>query len=186
MSKKSKAAPVEVTIPTETIKVAVKAIAAAAKSGDAAIHALSDLDAKFPTMKAVSIAKALVNGGAVWSEATIRQELSRIRTLKKAGLWKDGMSSFEMRAELTMLKAIKDADKEAGTPPPSADAPVADRDGDAEKTVKRISKAAPDTIATALIDALIQAGVGDGDMDAILAEARRLVIAAVNAKKTAK
>lgn len=185
-TKKTKAAPVEVTIPTDAIKHTVKAIAAAAKSGDAAINALASLDAEFPTMKAVNIAKALVNGGAVWSEATIRQELSRIRTLKKAGVWRDGMSTFEMREELAVLKAIKEADKEAGTPPQSADAPVAERDGDAEKTVKRISKAAPDAIAAALIDALIAAGVGDGDMEAVVAEARRLILSAVNAKKAAK
>lgn len=177
---KNKAAAVVVTLSSADTKATVKVINAAAESAEAAIHSLAVLSDKYPTVQAKQIAAALVTAGAKWADATIQQELGRIRKLKREGLYRADMTTNEMRDELRMLKAVKDAD----TAPIDATTGDMAVPADASKAATRISRNAPDTIAAALVDALIASGVGD--MEAVLAEARRLVIAAVNAKKSTK
>ena len=178
--KATKATPVVVTIPTAKCSPVVKAINGAESATDTAITELEKLDSEYATMKAKHMAEALIKAGAKWSINTIMQELSRIRALKKAGKWAKGMTSYQVReAQKALPKTTRaKADKSA----PVANGSVS-KESEAKLTGK-ISREPPTTIANALIEALIQSGIGD--LEAVLAEARRLVIQAVNDKKPKK
>lgn len=180
MKAKKQAKAVSVVIPAERIAQAVTAINTAATAEDTALAALNELDKDFPTMKGTNLATALVNGGAKWAHGTIMMELSRLRALKKAGKWQDGMTSYQAReAHKQLPKASRDKGK-AG--PKVANGAVSKESG--EKLAAKISREAPDTIATGLVDALMASGLDD--LEAVLAEARRLIVNAVNDKKKAK
>lgn len=178
--KATKNTAVVVTIPTAKCLSVVKAINGAESATDTAITELEKLDSEYATMKAKHMAEALIKAGAKWSINTIMQELSRIRALKKAGKWAKGMTSYQVReAQKALPKTTRaKADKSA----PVANGSVS-KESEAKLTGK-ISREPPTTIANALIEALIQSGIGD--LEAVLAEARRLVIQAVNDKKPKK
>lgn len=182
MSKKAQAkkAAVTVTIPANIIRNTVKAINEAASANDTAVAALAKLDNDYHALAAKSVAEALVTGGAKWSSNTIMQELGRIRRLKAAGKYEASMTSYQLReADKALPKTPRaptapKGDKAAPTAGTASTAP-------APQVVSKISREAPDTIAKALIDAIMASGLEDAEQ--VLSEARRLIVAAVNAKK---
>lgn len=178
MSTKKKATPVTITIPASRTAPVIRAMDAASAATDTAISELEKLDREYPEMQAKVMAGILVKAGAKWSENTIMQELSRIRALKKAGKWQDGMTSYQAREAHKALPKGTRA-KKAEAEPVSPTSVISGESG--EKLVQKISRTAPDTIANALVEALIQSGLDD--LEKVLAEARRLVVQAVNAKK---
>ena len=173
MKAKTKAKAVAVvSIPKSRTASAVRAINNATKGADTALAELDKLDNDYASMKGKDLADVLVKAGAKWTANTIMQELSRIRVLKKAGKWKTGMTSYQAReAKAALPKQERKKTTVANGVSKEA----------AEAATAKISREAPDTIASALIEAITASGVED-----VLAEARRLITQAVNAKKNTK
>jgi hypothetical protein len=146
------------------------------KANQSAVQALKTLSDEYSTLDCKAIAKALVSGGASWSENTIRLELGRLRRVSASGKDVTGMNSNELRLA---DKALPKAERTPKTPTATADAVEVK----ATPTAK-LARQAPDTLARALVESVQASGVED--LEAVLAECRRLIVAEVNAKKKAK
>jgi hypothetical protein len=178
LMKKQKATPAVVVIPKARLVATIKAINESFTYQSTAIQALAKLDNDYSTMQAKAIAEQLVANGCQWALNTIMQELSRIRRLKTAGQWKDGMNCAQVREA---VEALPKKERKAKAEP-VANGTVSKES--AEQLVGKISRHAPDTIAISLVDAIVASGIES--LDDALAEARRLIIQVINDKKKAK
>lgn len=174
MSKKKEA--VLLIIPTVRLESACNKINASFDATTIALSALDELDSEYPAIQGKALAQQLVAAGCRWSENTIMQELSRIRRLKKAGKWVVGMTTNEVRTAVDALPKK----------PRATAAKVANgvSKESAEVIVAKVSREPTDTIAAALVEAIIASG--KEDLEDVLKEARRLITQAINAKKKAK
>ena len=132
----------KIIIPASAFTNAVRTINKADTASKSAVQALRELASAYPNAKATEIADGLVGAGCRWSKNTIMQELGRLKKALKAGIDCADMTAGELR------KAIEELPK-AGRKP---------------RTAKPEIELTLDVAAQLFVDAMIKAGVPQGEL----------------------